>query len=448
MLVALSALRLTEGFTLKCVHVNHGIRPPDESLTDASAVKELCKNLVVPCRVVSFPQGKITAFAARHGTGIEAAARFFRQKALRAEAGRIKADFILTAHTLTDVQETILMRVLRGSAPAGLAAMPRVNGRLLRPLLELTRQDVLDYLAEKGIPYRTDSTNADTHFLRNRIRHKLVPVLDEFFPSWRSSIMALAQTQSLTADFLSAEAEKRLKWEGSGLETLLLPAANFFSAPPILREEALFSGAIMLENKRPLRRSAVRGAVRDAMRDGTEQSEAGQGRSQDLGGVRFTERDGFVELALAHKKASERGFSLVITEVGEYALKGNVLGLNSKEAKNKTVLRVLASTDTDLTGITSAGNPVGSFRAALPLVLRSHRGTDLICKGGDKRRFSDILKADARAHYAKIITAEDKDGTSAFICFAANGELLVISADTSGESACCLFQIFGGLNVQ
>lgn len=442
MLVALSALRLTEGFVLKCVHVNHGIRPPDENLTDASAVKGLCKKLVVPCRVVSFPQGKITAFAARHGTGIEAAARFFRQKAFRAEAGRIKADFILTAHTLTDVQETILMRVLRGSAPAGLAAMPSVKGRLLRPLLELTRQDVLDYLAEKGIPYRTDSTNADTRFLRNRIRHNLVPVLDEFFPSWRSSIMALAQTQSLTADFLSAEAEKRLKWEGSGLETLLLPAANFFSAPPILREEALFSGATMLENKRPLRRSAVRSAVRDAMHDGAEQSEAGQGRSQDLGGVRFTERDGFVELTLAHKKVSERGFSLVITEAGEYTLKGNVLGLNSKEAKNKTVLRVLA------TDITSAGNPVGSFRAALPLVLRSHRGTDLICKGGDKRRFSDILKVDARAHYAKIITAEDKDGTSAFICFAANGELLVISADTSGESACCLFQIFGGLNVQ
>jgi tRNA(Ile)-lysidine synthase len=442
MLVALSALRLTEGFVLKCVHVNHGIRPPDENLTDASAVKGLCKKLVVPCRVVSFPQGKITAFAARHGTGIEAAARFFRQKAFRAEAGRIKADFILTAHTLTDVHETILMRVLRGSAPTGLAAMPSVKGRLLRPLLELTRQDVLDYLAEKGIPYRTDSTNADTRFLRNRIRHNLVPVLDEFFPSWRSSIMALAQTQSLTADFLSAEAEKRLKWEGSGLETLLLPAANFFSAPPILREEALFSGATMLENKRPLRRSAVRSAVRDAMHDGAEQSEAGQGRSQDLGGVRFTERDGFVELTLAHKKVSERGFSLVITEAGEYTLKGNVLGLNSKEAKNKTVLRVLA------TDITSAGNPVGSFRAALPLVLRSHRGTDLICKGGDKRRFSDILKVDARAHYAKIITAEDKDGTSAFICFAANGELLVISADTSGESACCLFQIFGGLNVQ
>ena len=438
MLAALARLREGAGFALHCVHVEHGIRPPEESRGDADAVRALCKRLDVPCRVVSITPGKIAVFAANGGPGIEGAARLFRGRALRRERRRIGACCILTAHTMDDVQETILMRVLRGSGPAGLAVMPRARGFMLRPLLELTRQDVLSYLEERGIPYRTDSTNADTRFLRNRIRHKLIPLLDECFPSWRVSLMSLAETQSLTADFLASETRKRLPWKGEG--RLWLNEADFLNAPPILREEAIFAGADMLASAHgPVpKRAAVRRAA----------GQAASVTAADLGPVRLCRRDGVIELTPALPPPGERGFSLVIQEAGAYSLAGRVVGLKKKRA-----LCVRAGLGP------SGGEADGVFSAAFPLVLRKHRNGDCIYKGGHKRRFSDILDKNTRTKgeprsltsalpsgYTGIITAEDTEGIAAFIGVKEGGGLLVISREAAASGDTSLFEVFGGFN--
>ncbi|MCL2233215.1 MAG: tRNA lysidine(34) synthetase TilS [Treponema sp.] len=437
MLAALANVRKGAGFALHCVHVEHGIRPPEESRGDASAVQALCEKLDVPCRVVSIAPGKIAAFAANGGPGIEGAARAFRRRALLRERRRTGADYILTAHTRDDLQETVLMRVLRGSGPAGLAAMPQVRAFMLRPLLELTRQDVLSYLEEKAIPHRTDSTNADTRFLRNRIRHKLIPLLDECFPSWRTSLMSLAETQSLTANFLAAETRRRLPWKG-GKGRLRLDEADFLSAPPILREEAIFAGADTLARAcGPVPKRAV---VRRA---------AGAGAA-DLGPVRLRRQGGFIELTPALRSPGERGFSLVINEAGEYTF--TIRASRNKDFALKKKLCVRS-------GLAAAGTS-GSFPAAFPLVLRNYRSGDRICKGGHKRRFSDILSRNAcigreprslttavPSGYTGVITAEDTEGTAAFIVLKEGGELLVISREAAPSGVSSFFEVFGGSNV-
>jgi len=431
------------GFALYCVHVDHGIRPPEESRADARAVKSLCAKLEIPCRIVSIPPGKIAEFARRGGTGIEAAARFFRRRAFAQEARRVGAGRVLTAHTRDDVLETLLMRVLRGSGPAGLAAMPASKGLMLRPLLGATRQDVLAYLEEKGIPYRTDSTNADIRFLRNRIRHKLVPLLDEFFPSWRSSLLALAETQSLAADFIASEAFRRLPWKreagkAGGGSSLTLSEADFFAAPRIVREEAIFAGADMLMalSADKAEASCMDGYApvpkRSAVRRAAENSKAAAG---DLGAVRLRRRGGFIELAPAVRFQGGRGFSLLIREAGSYALKGEVLGAG------KTVVSVRAGLNSS-----DAPAPAGVFSAAFPLVLRSHRTGDRLRRGGHDRRFSDILGGSARSGYVSIITAEDTEGIAAFICIKEDGELLVICREAAGAEISSLFEVFGGVN--
>ncbi|MDR0710170.1 MAG: tRNA lysidine(34) synthetase TilS, partial [Spirochaetaceae bacterium] len=166
MLAALAVFAGERGLALRCFHVEHGIRPAEESLGDAAGVRELCRELGVPCKAAHIPPGKIAGTAAKRGIGLEAAARFYRHALWNLEARRIGAARVLVAHTRDDLLETVLMRVLRGSGPAGLAAMKRDNGRILRPLLSLDRSQVLDYLAGRGIPFRTDSTNADPSFLR------------------------------------------------------------------------------------------------------------------------------------------------------------------------------------------------------------------------------------------------------------------------------------------
>jgi tRNA(Ile)-lysidine synthetase-like protein len=248
MLTALAALRERGGFLLHCLHVEHGIRDAVESRGDARAVVALCKRLAVPCRVVSVKHGRIAEVARQRGLGIEGAARTFRRRVWNREARRVGAARVLVAHTTDDLLETALMRVLRGVGPAGLAAMPREKGRVLRPLIALARSDVLAYLAERGIPFRTDSTNSDIRYLRNRIRHRLVPCLDTFFPQWRTTLFRMAETQRLIADFFSVELARRVAWQWDGA-ALWLDERVFFALPLILREEALFEAVDMLADR-------------------------------------------------------------------------------------------------------------------------------------------------------------------------------------------------------
>jgi tRNA(Ile)-lysidine synthase len=213
MLVALSRLREAGGFTLRVAHVEHGIRPAGESRGDARAVEALCTGLGLPCRVLSVPAGAVARYALRRGTGIEAAARRFRYRLLWKEALRCGAGALVTAHTGDDSLELCLMRILRGSGPAGLRRMPgrrdfagfsRGPGLILRPLLAFSRADVEAYLRGQGIPWCNDATNADERFLRNRIRLSLVPLLNEKFPGWKGGLEALGDTQALAADFIEA----------------------------------------------------------------------------------------------------------------------------------------------------------------------------------------------------------------------------------------------------
>jgi len=443
MLAGLTTLREKTGFTLYCVHVEHGIRPAEESCGDALAVKTLCEKLKVPCRVISIPPGKVAAYAKNSGQGIEAAARFFRYKALCRERRRVKAGWVLTAHTRDDLLETILMRVLRSSGPAGLASMPRVRGRLLRPLLDLTRQDVLDYLSEKDIPHRTDATNTDIAFLRNRLRLKLIPVLDEFFPSWRSSLLAMAETQALTAEFLASEVCRCLSWKEAkkpgNPTSLKLQEAAFLAAPQILREEAVFAGLNMLVAKEGReafhhhvpKRSTVRRAV--SLSSTSPREIFPHSLVEDLGPVRLKKRGDYIYLTQKDRRVEERGFSLLIKEAGLYTLKGRVLSTGNRD------LRVTAGVP--------AKNPCPSaFLAQLPLVFRPYKDRDCILKKGRKRCLSDILDRDVYSGYTVTITACDADGPAAFIGL--GKDLLVISRDNAASQS--LFEIkviFGGKDV-
>jgi len=288
MLAALAALRDEAGgergrggVILRCLHVEHGMRPPEESRGDARAVEALCARLGVPCRVAVIPPGRVAA-RAKAGGGPEAAARFYRRRAWTREARRIGAARVLAAHTRDDLLETTLMGVLRGAGPAGLAALPRERGLVLRPLLGLTRADVLAYLAARSLPFRTDATNADPRYLRNRVRLALIPCLDAGFPGWRRALGSLGETQALAAAFLAEAAREsfpalnREKRPGkSSPEPVVLP--GWTGAPALLREEALFQAADLLPPP-PSRGVPRRAAVR--------RFAAGGGKAADLGPVR------------------------------------------------------------------------------------------------------------------------------------------------------------------
>ena len=468
MLIGLAKLRKEADFNVHCVHVEHGIRPAEESCGDAGAVELLCKKLEVPCRVIAIPPGKIAAAAGSGGPGIEGAARFYRMRILQRERCRMGAEKILIAHTRDDLLETLLMRILMGSGPAGLAPMPRSRGNILRPILDLTRNDVLAYLEKKGMPHRTDSTNTDIRFLRNRIRQKLIPFLDKNFPFWKSSLLALAETQSLAADFLSSETFRLVPWEkcssgedsgagGQGRVYLRIHEEDFLKAPPIIREEAVFAGTDMLAAEASAgkfrRSAAVPQRVAAVPRRTAVRSAIGRqdGLSSDLGPVRLEKRNSFITLTPVSRQKEESGFSLLINGPGAYFIKGSVMGM-----ENNLSIRFPDPDDSPPGGYqfpmeavlsTAAGKAACLYVNSFPLVFRSHRAGDCIFRGGHRRSFSDILDKETRSGYTGLITACDTEGTAAIIGLGGNGDIIVTTRDKVWQGTAETGIFIGGKDV-
>lgn len=227
LLDALAALARRSGFRLVAAHLDHGLR--EASAADAAFCAALCERLGVP---IHSGWADVRGRARRERTGIEEAARRERYAFLRRVKQQTGAVAIAVAHTRDDQAETFLMRLLRGSGTAGLAAMRPRSLDLIRPLLAVTRQDVLEHLSLRGLDFREDETNLDTSFTRNRVRRELIPYLERSFnPRVRGALARAAEHAAAEADWL-AELVPAAPAEADG--SVVLKAAALATAPEAL----------------------------------------------------------------------------------------------------------------------------------------------------------------------------------------------------------------------
>lgn len=191
----LRALCLVHGAEqLTVAHLNHQLRG-ERSFADATFVRELCANLNVPCHVHCLD---IAALVHASGGNLEAVARQQRYLWFGELALELGADTVVTGHTADDQAETVLLRLLRGTGLRGLRGIAvqrplRAGVRLLRPLLGVTRADIRSFLQELGQPFQEDESNLDTHFARNRVRHQLLPILQEESPAIARHLSQVAE---------------------------------------------------------------------------------------------------------------------------------------------------------------------------------------------------------------------------------------------------------------
>jgi tRNA(Ile)-lysidine synthase len=358
--------------------------------------------------------------------------------------------------------------------------MPAVRGLIRRPLLNLGRADVLRYLKEQGVPYRTDSTNQDNQYLRNRLRNRLIPLLDELFPHWKKGVAAMAEIQSRTAAFLAGEAGRRVVWErvpAQGTDevspdtarkesiaaegewtgtdaagvALRTNGGNFFAQPDIIREEALFQGIDLfkislkdsgggdgglwregdglrssegdiLPEDTPVRRSSLR----LFSRNGTAPSSAPPmppfvpliSPALDLGFCRISVKGASVIIGPGRNPVGEAGFSLLIKEPGIYKL--NRLSLE---------VRSLGAFDAEK-------EPLKGFYAALPLILRpGFKGDVIIDRTGRRVSFTDVRGRAEFQNCAAVSAAVDERGAAAFIGAGPDGTIRVLCRDESAGSS-------------
>ena len=269
LLLCLHQLQGQLDFGLSAVHVNHGIRGA-EADRDASFAENLCRKLEVPITVFCVD---VPSYVSEHGCSSEEAGRILRYRCLEEEAQRWceKADHrvrIALAHHQDDQAETVLLNLCRGTGIRGMGGIPAVHGNRIRPLIGVRRRDILAWLQEQGQEWREDSTNQKDDYTRNRIRHVILPRMEEEVND-RSveHICALAEQAGELDEWLEEEARKwileNVTGEDSGVyasgdrEGLHIPRKPLEVLHGVLRKRILQRSSLRLLRRKGMRKVQV-----------------------------------------------------------------------------------------------------------------------------------------------------------------------------------------------
>ncbi|MBQ3354049.1 MAG: tRNA lysidine(34) synthetase TilS [Bacteroidales bacterium] len=200
-------------------HCNFHLRG-EESDGDEQFVREFAERNGLTLYVKQF---NTLNYAEEHKLSIEMAARELRYAWFEELRQQLRYDYIAVAHHADDQLETFFINLLRGSGIRGLKGMQSINGHVIRPLLDLSRAEIQQYAIENGIQWREDHTNAETQFLRNKIRHELLPVIDSISKEGRASILKsinhLASENELYRELVDEKLFQIVKQDGEVQKT-------------------------------------------------------------------------------------------------------------------------------------------------------------------------------------------------------------------------------------
>jgi tRNA(Ile)-lysidine synthase len=223
------------------LHLDHGLRG-EESHEDAEFVRDLCDKLHVRCEV--------RRLKLEEGPNLQERARDERYRVAEEVADELDLRAIALGHTADDVAETVLMNLARGTGLRGLSGIPPARGRICRPLIERTRREVLEYLADLGQPYRTDPTNLTGKYARNRVRLEVLPVLEELHPG---AARNLARGAALVREDLEVLEDLAAEVVDTRSAEVVLPLGELFELRPALWRYAVRRAySILLPDAPPL----------------------------------------------------------------------------------------------------------------------------------------------------------------------------------------------------
>ncbi|RPJ07282.1 MAG: tRNA lysidine(34) synthetase TilS [Spirochaetaceae bacterium] len=237
LLHAFSQLRDKFSLRLHAAYVDHGLRDVQERSLEKQCVLENTNSLEIPLVIKTIQPGEIKDHAKKNKKSLEETAREFRYKAFSTILEETSGNFLALGHQADDQIETMLMRFFQGSGIRGLVGIPKKRGRILRPICECTREEILGYCKDKKLRFVTDSTNQQIDFLRNKIRHRVMPVVLDGFPGLKRSLSSLRLKMAFADRFISAYTRKHLKWKKTNNGFSIL-ARTFMKEPEVVRIES------------------------------------------------------------------------------------------------------------------------------------------------------------------------------------------------------------------
>jgi tRNA(Ile)-lysidine synthase len=194
--------------TISAVHLNHSLRGTD-SLKDEEFCIDYCKKLNIPLFTKKIP---IEVISKKNKTSLEETGRIERYNYFNEICKKYKFDKIVTAHHKDDNAETVLMNLFRGTGVRGYSGIPIKRDNVIRPVLVLSKKEIVSYLVANKIPYKTDTTNFSDDFIRNLIRNQIVPIIEgKINPSWTDSVFNSSQVINNYLELIDKRFSNRLK---------------------------------------------------------------------------------------------------------------------------------------------------------------------------------------------------------------------------------------------
>ena len=304
LLISLAHILKGSGIKLCVINVNHNMRKKDESEADSVFVKDFCESLNaqgfdVSVFVHEIAQGEVFRTADQRKNGLEEAARFLRYKAFEEFSARQNTAFICLAHNRNDALETSLMRFLQGSS----SSIAAVRENYVRPLLDISREEIEAYLTAQNISWRTDTTNFDENYLRNRIRHSLIPLLNEKFLGWDSAVINASARAA--EDFSALESLTVFhKWQIIK-DSVCMDRTEFCSCHAAIRRRLLYKAFNLLKVQVRVPYSIIE-AVQNAVEKKLKHF------SSSVVGIHITFNENYVSVKKKKNLATESCFFVII----------------------------------------------------------------------------------------------------------------------------------------
>ena len=411
--VLLDALASRGISRLRAVHVVHNLREAEELRRERLIVKSNCRTLSLPLTIAVIRAGAVERLAGEKRIGLEAAARELRYGILRREARRFGFKTICTAHTADDQLETMIARFISSSSLDGLAGIPRLRSiteglSIARPLLFASRKEIEGYAEEKGIAYSTDSSNVSTEFFRNRIRQKLVPILEREFPGWRKGLSGTSEKLGMDKIEIGAILEKAMSnchIDRPGKKASL-PFDLFLASSMAIRIRILAACMDAVSGKARLSYKALSNAA---------ESLAAGAKKVDVLGARISKAEGCLYILPILDFKREDGYFFQVESEGSLRAGELLVTARWSAAEGKKP---------------GPGHSSGSGEGFLfegsfefPLIVRSRRPGDAIRTEHGIVRLDDILKGWRvdRKYRDKVPVIEDEKGIVAILPSALSG---------------------------
>lgn len=236
----LKRLQSSLNYSLSALYIDHGIRDSKIMEKECLRVIQIARQMDVALETVHVPSGEIKKVSINENRSIEETARYFRYEIFQKKKKNNKYEYLALGHNLDDTLETLIMRFFQGSGIHGLKGIAALKGWIIRPLNTVSKETINEYVIKNNLEIVIDETNNQAVYLRNQIRHKLIPEINKIFPGYKKALLNVTRKMEMAESYITEKSGDLGRFSNENGVIFLSPD-YFFSLSPFEKMEILYT---------------------------------------------------------------------------------------------------------------------------------------------------------------------------------------------------------------